>query len=83
MPKAQISTLEKIRQSEEKIKELIQQRQQELVNIITKYKALDIDNKLLAGFLLFMQDPANLNHPILSEFKQLTNRTKTPSTAKS
>lgn len=82
MPKKTTSILEKITQSENRIKQLIDQRSKELLEIIIKYKAISIDDKLLAGFLLFALNPANKDHSILKEFKELTTQTKSPSKPK-
>lgn len=79
MPKSTNSILEKIHQSEIKMRELIQQRNKELLDIITKYKAISIDNKLLAGFLIFALNPQNKDHYILKEFKELAGKSKSPS----
>jgi hypothetical protein len=82
MPKKAISIIEKITQSENKIKQLIEQRNKELLDIITKFNAISIDDKLLAGFLLFTLNPANKDHHILKEFKELVKQTKSPSKPK-
>lgn len=82
MPKNTASILERIHQSEEKIKELVKQRNKELLDIITRYKAIAIDDKLLAGFLLFALNHDNKDHPILQEFKKLATQVKSPSKPK-
>lgn len=76
------SLLEKIRSSEDKIKALIEQRNNELIAIINECHALAIDNSLLAGFLLFAQSPDNKDHPILKEFRELAKPNKIPSKPK-
>ena len=47
------SILEKINQTEQRIKELVKQRNKELLDIITRFNAISIDNNLLAGFIVF------------------------------
>lgn len=82
MPKASLTLLEKISQSEAKIKELIEERKKELMDIFTKNNALVINDKLLVGFLIFALNPENKDHPTLKEFKELGNSSKTPSKRK-
>ena len=69
MATKKISILEKINQTEQKIKELVKQRNKELLDIITRFNAISIDNNL----------PDNKDHPILKEFKELGKRPKLPS----
>lgn len=76
------SILEKINQTEQRIKELIKQRNKELLDIITRFNAISIDNNLLSGFILFALNPDNKDHPILKEFKALGKRPKLPSKSK-
>ncbi|NDE19112.1 MAG: hypothetical protein EB000_01535, partial [Alphaproteobacteria bacterium] len=61
------SILEKINQTELRIKELIKQRNKELLDIITRFNAISIDNNLLTGFIIFALNPDNKDHPILKE----------------
>ena len=70
------SILEKINQTEQRIKELIKQRNKELLDIITRFNAISIDNNLLSGFIVFALNPDNKDHPILKEFKELGKRPK-------
>ena len=46
------SILEKINQTELRIKELVKQRNKELLDIITRFNAISIDNNLLSGFIV-------------------------------
>lgn len=71
------SILEKINQTEQRIKELIKQRNKELLDIITRFNAISIDNNLLSGFIMFALNPDNKDHPILKEFKELSSASYT------
>jgi hypothetical protein len=82
MATKKISTLEKINQTELRIKELVKQRNKELLDIITRFNAISIDNNLLSGFIIFALNPDNKDHPILKEFKELGQRPKLPSKSK-
>jgi len=63
--------------------QLLQKRKEELFNIFKACNALTIDDGLLIGFLKFVRDADNKNHPILNEFKSLGGKTKMPSKPKS
>jgi hypothetical protein len=63
--------------------QLLQKRKEELFAIFKACNALTIDDRLLIGFLKFMKDASNKNHPILNEFKSLGGKTKMPSKPKS
>ena len=76
------SILEKINQTELRIKELVKERNKELLDIITRFNAISIDNNLLSGFIVFALNPDNKDHPILKEFKELGKRPKLPSKSK-
>jgi hypothetical protein len=82
MATKKISILEKINQTEKKIKELVKERNKELLDIITRFNAISIDNNLLSGFIIFALNPGNKDHPILKEFKELGKRPKLPSKSK-
>ena len=82
MATKKISILEKINQTELRIKELVKQRNKELLDIITRFNAISIDNNLLSGFIIFALNPDNKDHPILKEFKELGKRPKLPSKPK-
>ena len=82
MTKSNISTIEKIAQVELKIKQLIGLRKQELLNVISRFNGLSIDNDLLAGFIIFALDAKNKNHAILKEFRDMNKRAKIPSQLK-
>ena len=58
------SILEKINQTELRIKELVKKRNKELLDIITRFNAISIDNNLLSGFIIFALNPDNKDHPI-------------------
>ena len=79
MARTTISIIDKITQSELKIQQLIEQRNKELLGILTKLNAIAIDNNLLVGFLTFALNPENKDHPILKEFTELAKRSKPPS----
>ena len=76
------TALEKLNSLEKQKQELIKKRHQELLNIIIKQNSLTLDDDLITGFFLFANNPANKDHPTLSEFKQLA-KTKSPSKRKS
>ena len=63
--------------------QLLQKRKEELFTIFKACNALTIDDKLLIGFLKFVKNTDNKNHPILNEFKSLGGKTKMPSKPKS
>jgi hypothetical protein len=74
--------IERISQSEAKIKQLIDQRNNELLNIIVKHNALTINDSLLSGFFLFAMNPDNKDSPILKQFGELAATSKIPSRPK-
>ena len=82
MARTNISIIDKITLSELKIKQLIEQRNKELLGILTKLNAISIDNNLLVGFITFALNPENKDHHILKEFKELAKRPKLPSKSK-
>lgn len=63
--------------------QLLQKRKEELFNIFKACNALTIDDRLLIGFLNFVKNVDNKNHPILNEFKSVSGKTKMPSKPKS
>lgn len=63
--------------------QLLQKRKEELFNLFHACSALTLDDKLLIGFLKFLKNPDNKNHPILNEFKELGQKTRMPSKPKS
>ncbi|EER20843.1 MULTISPECIES: hypothetical protein [spotted fever group] len=63
--------------------QLLQKRKEELFNLFQAYSSLTIDDKSLIGFLKFVKNPDNKNHPILNEFKELSQKNKIPSKPKS
>lgn len=50
-----------------KISVLLLKRKDEIFKIFSNHSALTIDDKLLIGFLKFINLDANKNHPILNE----------------
>ena len=62
---------------EERKNALIEKRHKQIANIITATGALAVDDKILAGAMLFLTNPDNKDHEIISEFKKLG--AKTPS----
>lgn len=62
---------------------LLQKRKEELFNIFKVCNALTIDDRLLIGFLKFVKNVDNKNHPILNEFKALGQKIRMPSKPKS
>lgn len=63
--------------------QLLQKRKEELFNLFQAYGSLTIDDKLLIGFLKFVKNHDNKNHPILNELKELGQKSKMPSKPKS
>ncbi|WP_342225621.1 hypothetical protein [Rickettsia endosymbiont of Urophora cardui] len=63
--------------------QLLQKCKEELFNIFKVCNALTIDDRLLIGFLKFMKNVDNKNHPILNEFKALGQKIRMPSKPKS
>ena len=55
---------------------LLTKRKEELFNIFDRFSAIDIDDKLLIGFLKFITNKDNQDHPIIKEFLTLANRTR-------
>ena len=82
MPKINITLTEKIAKLEQQKVQLLAKRKDELFSIFTNTASVAIDNKLLTGFLLFLNNPVNKDHSILKEFKELVARNKIPSSTK-
>jgi hypothetical protein len=76
MPRKVPTALEKLAALETKRQAVLEERKKELLSIIEKCDALSIDDHLLAGLLLFAQDPNNKDHRILQEFYNLTKAAK-------
>jgi hypothetical protein len=76
MPRRVPTALEKLAALETKRQAALEERKKELISIIEKCDALSIDDHLLAGFLLFAQNPDNKDHRILQEFYNLTKKDK-------
>lgn len=57
---------------------LLAKRKEEFFNIFDRFSAIDIDDKLLIGFLKFITNKDNKNHPIIKEFLTLANKTRSP-----
>lgn len=69
MPRNTSTITEKIQKLEEQKQNLITKRKEEILKIIEATGSLTIDDKLLAGLLLFLRDDKNNNHPIFDELK--------------
>ena len=82
MKKKELSLTEKIAKLDQQKEQLIAKRKDEIFSIFTSTASVTIDNKLLLGFLLFLCNPVNKDHPLLKEFKELAIRTKSPSSKK-
>ncbi|MFP3011436.1 MAG: hypothetical protein ACEY3D_00035 [Rickettsia sp.] len=63
--------------------QLLQKRKEELFDLFQACGTLTLDDKLLLGFLKFVKNPNNKNHPIFNEFKELGHKTRLPSKPKS
>ncbi|AFC71709.1 hypothetical protein [Rickettsia australis] len=59
--------------------QLLQKRKEELFNIFRTCNALTIDDRLLIGFLKFLKNSDNKNHPFLNELKEVHKKSKMPS----
>lgn len=57
---------------------LLTKRKEELFNIFNRFSAVDIDDKLLIGFLKFITNKDNKDHPIIKEFLTIANKTRSP-----
>lgn len=55
---------------------LLTKRKEELFNIFDRFSAVDIDDKLLIGFLKFVTNKDNQDHPVIKEFLTLANKSK-------
>ncbi len=55
---------------------LLTKRKEELFNIFNRFSAIDIDDKLLIGFLKFVTNKDNKDHPIIKEFLTIANKSK-------
>ena len=55
---------------------LLTKRKEELFNIFDRFSAVDIDDKLLIGFLKFVTNKDNKDHPIIKEFLIIANKSK-------
>ena len=62
---------------------MLQKRKEELFNIFKACNALTIDDRLLMGFLKFVKNASNKNHPFLNELKEEHKKSKMPSEPKS
>lgn len=57
---------------------LLTKRKEELFNIFDRFSSIDIDDKLLIGFLKFVTNKDNKDHPLIKEFLTLANKTRSP-----
>lgn len=55
---------------------LLTKRKEELFNIFNRFSSIDIDDKLLIGFLKFVTNKDNKDHPLIKEFLTLANKTR-------
>ncbi len=69
MSKQVLSLSEKLEKLEKQKHELLNQRRKEILKIIEASGALDLDDRILAGALLFLKDGKNKDHSIIQEFK--------------
>ena len=83
MQRKELSITEKIAKLDQQKEQLLAKRRDEIFALFTTTANVTIDNKLLLGFLLFLSNPANKDHHILKEFKELAALTKSPSSKKS
>ncbi|RYE27591.1 MAG: hypothetical protein EOP45_00730 [Sphingobacteriaceae bacterium] len=82
MPRKILSLVEKINNSETKVKALVEQRHRELLDIIKRCNAITVDDSMLMGFLMFAVNKDNKDHPMLKQFKELAVASKPPSRPK-
>lgn len=74
MPRANtIAVSTRLAKLELKKKILIDERNKELVNIISKHNGQVLDDQLLVGFIIFATDPENIKSPILESFRKLAS----------
>ena len=79
---AKSSALTKLKALEDERSKLISLRKSEILKHFETNSALSVDDALLVGFLRFVMNDVNKNHPMLSEFRSLAMTTKTPSRTK-
>ena len=79
---AKSSALAKLKALEGERSKLIELRKLELLKHFEVNSALSVEDALLVGFLRFVMNNANKNHPMLEEFRMLAMTTKTPSRIK-
>ncbi|XVN42857.1 MAG: hypothetical protein RCG15_00650 [Candidatus Rickettsia vulgarisii] len=53
---------------------LLAKRKEEIFNIFFNHSATDIDDKLLIGFIKFINDIENKNYPIIGYFLKLASK---------
>ena len=56
---------------EERKAAIIDKRHKQIASIITAAGALTLDDQLIAGAMLFLANPENKGHDIITEFKKL------------
>lgn len=69
---------ERIKQLEHQKAQLVQERSQQISNIIIKYGGIGLDNRLLAGFTIFATDKVNKNSEFLKKILELGKEIKIP-----
>lgn len=57
---------------------LLTKRKEELFGIFNRFSSIDVDDKLLIGFLKFITNKDNKDHPIIKEFLTIANKTRLP-----
>jgi phosphosulfolactate phosphohydrolase-like enzyme len=67
---------EKLQKLEQQKNDLIVARRNEIFKIIDATGSLSIDDRILAGALLFLKDEKNKDHAILKEFKSYLDKNK-------
>lgn len=79
MPKPVASLKEKLAKLELQASKLLEAREREINSIFKACSSLTIDDHLLTGFLLFVNNPSNKDHPIFKEFTNLAKVRGLPS----
>lgn len=76
----QIKAIEaRIKQLEEQQKEVIMKRKAEIAKVVVGAGGIDLDNRLLAGFVAFASNKANSDSSILKQMREVGKSLKFPS----
>jgi hypothetical protein len=70
------SIADKLAKLEEQKQTLITQRKEQIFDILTQTRAISAQDELIAGAMLFIVNQANVNNPIMQEFRKLTKEHK-------